>query len=69
MGKIMYVCEVCQDHNPEYCGRNDTSDLRIAPDGRQVCDDCYCDDDDYLDARVNASWEDLPAIQEWAPVS
>lgn len=37
--KIMYVCEYCQEHNPEMCG-HDRTDLYVTPEGRWLCDGC-----------------------------
>lgn len=37
--KIMYVCEYCQEHNPEMCG-HDRADLYVTPDGKWLCDGC-----------------------------
>ena len=38
--KYHYVCASCYEHSPEQCGR-DAEDIRVAPDGRFLCDDCF----------------------------
>ncbi len=40
---ILYVCEACQDGNPEVCGYPTPQDIFIAPDGRWLCDGCWDD--------------------------
>ena len=37
--KIMYVCEYCQENNPEMCG-HDRGDLYVTPGGEWLCEGC-----------------------------
>ena len=46
--KIMYVCGVCEDGNPEGCGHFDRNDLAVMPDGTWLCEFC-ADEADILD--------------------
>lgn len=39
--EIMYVCEQCAEHCPEGCGHTDPADVRQAPDGRWLCENCW----------------------------
>ena len=70
--KIMYVCEVCVDNGEsEWCGRFDPDELHVAPDGRQVCDNCW-DELRYhgLDSEdLPVPFDELPPIQRWQPIS
>lgn len=63
-GKIMYICEVCAEHDPESCGHFDRTEVRVAPDGRWLCDGCY-DDEAPSDA---VAWGDLSAPPEYGPI-
>ena len=61
--RIMYICEVCADNNPEGCGHLDRAEVRVLPDGRWLCDGCY-DDEAPADAQP---WSKLPAVPEYVP--
>tara|TARA_R110002110_G_scaffold185462_2_gene392563 strand:- start:2646 stop:2840 length:195 start_codon:yes stop_codon:yes gene_type:complete len=61
----MYVCDKC---DPEWCGRTEPEDLRVAPDGDQVCKDCWQSDYPDMDDSEKMDWNDLPAIQRYQPV-
>lgn len=37
--KIMYCCEHCSEHAPEWCGYN-RLDIYVTNDGRWLCDGC-----------------------------
>jgi hypothetical protein len=70
MPKILYVCENCYDNNPEGCGYTDSSELRLMPDGRQICCHCFDDEPPVYPAGVDLEqdpepirWPDLPRIQ------
>lgn len=74
MSKIMYVCEECEENNPEYCGRCDPAELRLAPDGRQVCQECFDDNMNPVwkpaaveDDAERLRWVELPPITLYAP--
>ena len=41
--KLHYVCEPCYLNAPEQCGRL-REDIRIMPDGRWLCDECFQDE-------------------------
>lgn len=45
--KLMIVCEVCADNYPEGCGHYNRSNLRVAPDGRWMCESCFDDDPEF----------------------
>lgn len=45
--RIFYICSDCYDADTETCGRNEPSDLRIMPNGRWLCDDCFGENDAY----------------------
>lgn len=53
--RIMLVCESCADNYPEGCGHYSTSDLRVAPDKRWLCEGCFDDEPDFRGKR----WTDL----------
>ena len=59
---ILYVCEQCQDDNPEGCG-HDRDELRIAPDGRWVCDNCW----DEIRDEDQPDWVELSMPPEYVP--
>ncbi len=75
--RIMYVCTICEEHAPEGCGRFDRTDLRIIPDGRWVCDDCFneiLESDERGDREIDGgedvewqAWRDLPIPPEHKP--
>lgn len=44
---IFYICSDCYDADTETCGRNAPSDLRIMPNGRWLCEDCFGENDAY----------------------
>lgn len=54
--EIMYVCEWCAENAPEGCGHTDPSEIRRAPDGAWLCEDCW----DNSDGRTDALFSDLP---------
>lgn len=37
--RILYVCEHCQEHAPEMCGRS-RDDIYVTPSGQWLCDEC-----------------------------
>lgn len=61
MSKILYVCEECEDRNEEVCGYWESRDLRLAPDGKQICNNCFDD------SPREGHWRDLPPIDD--PIS
>jgi hypothetical protein len=63
--KIMYCCEDCADNMPEQCGHFDRTEVRVAPDGRWLCEDCY--DDDVSEDAPN--WSSCPPAPEHVPAS
>lgn len=63
-GKIMYVCELCADENPEICGHYDRNELRIMPDGKWVCEPCF---DDGSDEDECSDWDSFPRPPEYGP--
>jgi len=70
--RIMYVCTECADGLPESCGYYDRDDLRVMPDGRWLCQQCF-DDTDWKDrgedpeAEDRKWWPDFPIPPEYAP--
>lgn len=62
-GKIMYVCESCAENRAESCGHFDRADVRVAPDGRWLCNECY-EDETPSDAWP---WSKLPPAPEYVP--
>lgn len=67
-GRIMYVCTGCADGAPEQCGRYDRTELRVMPDGRWLCDECYDSDYDTPgDQRI--PWSSLPPPPAYAALA
>ena len=63
--RIMYVCEDCADGNPEGCGHYDREEIRLAPNGKWLCESCY---DDSREEEA-PTWAVLPVAPEYAPVA
>ena len=69
--RILYVCSVCDESgNSEWCGRFKTSELRVLPDGKWVCDCCY-DEQNATDLGIEEKpdWDSLPQPPEYGPIS
>lgn len=78
MGIIFYGCDECMEHDAE-CSVYHHDDLRLASDGKWICENCYDDapawtyndrpanfnedDDDY------PRWSSLPKIPNYVPES
>jgi len=39
--RIMYVCTLCADENPEGCGHYDRLALAVMPNGDWLCEQCW----------------------------
>jgi hypothetical protein len=52
--RIMYVCEVCEEHAPESCGHFDRSELAVAHDGAWLCEGCWDEYDHQLPGNETA---------------
>lgn len=63
---IMYVCDPCSENDPESCGHSHRDELRVAPSGEWMCDNCY----EYADHEENEPipWSDLPLPPEYKAV-
>jgi hypothetical protein len=80
--RVLYVCDMCQEHAPEQCGRDDIEELRVMPSGKCICSECYEDypdeyfpeihamrmsDDDTVNDTEYPLWSDLPIPSNAAP--
>lgn len=61
--RIFYVCTECSDSAPESSGHPSPDELRVMPDGRWLCEDCY-DDEMPGDAP---RWRTLLAPPQYVP--
>ncbi len=52
--RVMYVCTLCADENPEGCGHYDRRELAVMPDGSWLCEQCW----DYLPISGKFATED-----------
>lgn len=70
--RILYVCSLCADENPESCGHYFTKDLVVMTDGRWLCEQCFDDDLEALhaeDAHGNRKpWSIFPHPPEYGPI-
>jgi hypothetical protein len=64
--RIMYVCSACSDEYPENCGHYDRSELRVMPDGRWLCAECY--DEENYQTKIGIPFASLPIPPEYEPV-
>lgn len=70
--RIMYVCSECADGCPEGCGHYDRNDLRVLPDGRWLCQECF-DDTDWRERGEDSDtdepkyWDDFQVPPEYSP--
>ena len=58
---IMYVCQCCWQHDGEFYGYTDPTELRLLPDGTQICRDCFEDRHHCELYDELPPWESLPA--------
>lgn len=60
--RIMYVCTICADDNPEGCGHFDRNDLRVLPSGDWLCEGCFEETSltERAEGSANRSWHGLP---------
>jgi len=63
---IMYVCQSCEENDPEACGHFDKDEIRVAPSGEWTCESCweYADHDDPDNVP---QWNELPEPPEYKP--
>jgi len=73
MGTIWYACSECEEHNPEGCVFLREM-LRVADDGKWVCESCYNDAPAWTFTTRPAgeceppNWQELPEVPEYVPV-
>lgn len=63
--RIMYVCTICAEENPEGCGHYDRKDLAVMPNGDWLCDCCW--DDLPGSDKDDRRFSDFPRPPEYGP--
>jgi NTP pyrophosphatase (non-canonical NTP hydrolase) len=67
--RIMYVCDICEDNEPEACGSFNPASLRIAPDGACLCKNCHDEAQNTGEGHSYPAWDDLSPVPVFLPIT